>query len=289
MAVETQLLLGILNGLVFGLVVALIALGLSLIFGLMGVVNLAHGELFMLGGIITWYVTNYFGGYYAALLLAPLLVGALGLGIERGVLRPLGYKPETTIIATLGILFIIQHSVLILFGPAPRNITPPIDFLIQMPGFGYSGYRIIVAIAAFLLLLTTWSIVYKTNFGLFVRACQQNREIATTMGVSVNRIYTLTFGLSSALAALGAAISVPLFSVYYLAGLDVLIISFIVVIIGGLGSLRGTVLAAILIPTMEGVATAFVAPTEARIISLLLLVIVLVLMPHGLFGRKGVG
>jgi branched-chain amino acid transport system permease protein len=177
---------------------------------------------------------------------------------------------------------------LILFGPAPRNIAPPIDFLIQMPGFGYSGYRIIVAIAALLLLLATWGIVYKTNFGLFVRACQQNREVATTMGIPVNRIYGLTFALSSALAALGAAISVPLFSVYYLAGLDVLIISFIVVVIGGLGSLRGTVLAAILIPTMEGVATAFVAPTEARIISLMLLVIVLVLRPHGLFGRKGV-
>jgi branched-chain amino acid transport system permease protein len=288
MAVETQLLIGLLNGLVFGFVVALIALGLSLIFGVMGVVNLAHGELYMLGGIITWYVTNYFGGYYAALLLAPLLVGTLGLGIERSVLRPLGYKPETTIIATIGILFIIQHSVLILFGPAPRNIAPPIDFLIQMPGFGYSGYRIIVAIAALLLLLATWGIVYKTNFGLFVRACQQNREVATTMGIPVNRIYGLTFALSSALAALGAAISVPLFSVYYLAGLDVLIISFIVVVIGGLGSLRGTVLAAILIPTMEGVATAFVAPTEARIISLMLLVIVLVLRPHGLFGRKGV-
>jgi branched-chain amino acid transport system permease protein len=288
MAVETQLLIGLLNGLVFGFVVALIALGLSLIFGVMGVVNLAHGELYMLGGIITWYVTNYFGGYYAALLLAPLLVGTLGLGIECSVLRPLGYKPETTIIATIGILFIIQHSVLILFGPAPRNIAPPIDFLIQMPGFGYSGYRIIVAIAALLLLLATWGIVYKTNFGLFVRACQQNREVATTMGIPVNRIYGLTFALSSALAALGAAISVPLFSVYYLAGLDVLIISFIVVVIGGLGSLRGTVLAAILIPTMEGVATAFVAPTEARIISLMLLVIVLVLRPHGLFGRKGV-
>ncbi len=287
MAVETQLLLGLLNGVVFGLVVALIALGLSLIFGLMGVVNVAHGELFMLGGVITWYVTNYFGGYYAALLLAPLIVGGIGLGIERSVLRPLGYKPDTTIIATIGILFVIQHSVLIFFGPAPRNIAPPIDFLIQFPGFGYSGYRIIVAVAALLLLTIIWGVVYKTNFGLYVRACQQNREIATTMGVPVNRIYALTFGLSSALAALGAAISAPLLSVYYLAGLDALVISFIVVIIGGLGSLRGTVLAAILIPTMEGVATAFVTPTEARIISLLLLVAVLVLRPYGLFGRKG--
>jgi len=289
MAVETQLLLGLLNGVVFGLVVALIALGLSLIFGLMGVVNVAHGELFMLGGVVTWYVTNYFGGYYAALLLAPLLVGGIGLGIERSILRPLGYKPETTIVATIGILFIIQHSVLIFFGPAPRNIVPPIDFLIQFPGFGYSGYRVIVAVSALLLLMIIWGVVYKTNFGLYVRACQQNQEIATTMGVPVNRIYALTFGLSSALAALGAVISAPLLSVYYLAGLDALVISFIVVIIGGLGSLRGTVLAAILIPTMEGVATAFVTPTEARIISLVLLVIVLVLRPYGLFGRKGAG
>ena len=285
MAVETQLFLGLLNGIVFGLVVALIALGLSLIFGLMGVVNVAHGELFMLGGVVTWFVTNYFGGYYAALLAAPLLVGALGLGIERGVLRPLKYVPETTIIATIGILFVIQHLVLITFGPTPRNIKPPLDFVIQMPGFGYSGYRIIVAVLAALLLVIVWVVVYRTKFGLYVRACQQNREIATAMGVPASRIFMLTFGMSSALAALGAAISAPLFSVYYLAGLDALVISFIVVIVGGLGSIRGTVLAAVLIPTMEGVATAFVTPTEARIISLMLLVLILVLRPRGLFGR----
>lgn len=286
MAIETQIFLGLLNGVIFGLVVALIAIGLSLIFGLMGVVNIAHGELFMLGAVTTWYITNYLGGYYAALLATPLIVGGLGLGIERVVLRPLGYRPETTIIATIGILFIIQHLVLLTFGPAPRNILPPIDFLIQMPGFGYSGYRIIVAAIAAILLIIVWVVVYKTNFGLFIRACQQNQEVATAMGIPVTRIFMLTFGLSSALAALGAALSAPLLSVHYLVGLDVLVISFIVVIVGGLGSIKGTVLAAILIPTMEGVATAFVTPTEARIISLVILVIVLVYRPRGLFGRE---
>jgi branched-chain amino acid transport system permease protein len=286
MAIETQIFLGLLNGVIFGLVVALIAIGLSLIFGLMGVVNVAHGELFMLGAVITWYVTNYFGGYYAALLVAPLLVGILGLGIERVVLRPLGYKPETTIVTTIGILFIIQHMVLLIFGPAPRNILPPFDFLVQMPAFGYSGYRIIVAAIAVILLIIVWSMIYRTNFGLFIRACQQNQEIATAMGIPVNRIFMLTFGLSSALAAFGAALSAPLLSVHYLVGLDALVISFIVVIVGGLGSIKGTVLAAILIPTLEGVATAFVTPTEARIVSLIILLIVLVYRPRGLFGRE---
>jgi branched-chain amino acid transport system permease protein len=287
MAIETQLLLGLMNGIVYGLVVALIALGLSLIFGLMGVVNVAHGELFMLGGIVTWYVVNYLGGYYIALLAAPILIGGLGIGIERIVLRPLGYKPENTIIATIGVLFIIQHSTLLIFGPAPRNVLAPFDFVVQMPGFGYSGYRIIVSAISVVLLVTVWTLVHKTRFGLYVRACQQNQEVATTLGIPVNRVFMLAFGLSSALAALGAAISAPLLSVHYLAGLDILIISFIVVIVGGLGSLKGTVLAAILICTMEGVASAFVAPTEARILSLILLVAVLVVRPSGLFGRGG--
>ena len=137
-------------------------------------------------------------------LAAPILIGGLGIGIERIVLRPLGYKPENTIIATIGVLFIIQHSALLIFGPAPRNVLAPFDFVVQMPGFGYSGYRIIVSAISVVLLVTVWTLVHKTRFGLYVRACQQNQEVATTLGIPVNRVFMLAFGLSSALAALGS-------------------------------------------------------------------------------------
>lgn len=286
MAIEVQLLLGLTNGIILGLVISLLALGLSLIFGLIGIVNLAHGEFYMLGGVVAWYAVNFLGGYVAALLLAPLIVGALGLGIERGILRRLQHQPSTTIIATIGILFIIQHGVLGIFGPAPRKIDPPIEVLVQLPGFGYPVYRLLVAAISAGLLLALWTLMYRTNFGLFVRAAQQNREVAAAVGVPVARVYTLTFGLSAGLAGLAAALAAPLFSVHYLSGLDVLVLSFIVVIIGGLGSLRGAVFAAMLVSILEGVSSAFVTPTEARILSLLLIVAILLLRPFGLFGRR---
>ncbi len=284
MSLEGRLLLAILEGLVSGLVLALIALGLSLVFGVMRIVNVAHGEFFMLGAVIAWYVSSVSGSFVLALVAAPLVVGGVAFLIDRFVLRPINYTPEATIVATIGLLYIIQQLVLSIYGPYARPVVPPFYFRVDFPWFGYSGYKLVVAGLAAVLLAATWLIMTRTTLGLYMRATQQDRETAQAFGVPVTRIYAAAFSLGAVLAAVAGALVVPVQQAHYLMGLDALLLSFMVVVIGGLGSLRGTLAAAFLIGITDGVVSVFVSPTLARIIASMLVVLVLVTRPGGLFG-----
>jgi len=284
MSLEGHLVLALLEGLVSSLVVALTALGLSLVFGVMRIVNVAHGEFFMLGAVITWYVSTAAGSFLPALIVAPLAVGALALVINRVVLRPIRYDPAATIVATIGLLYIIQQLVLTIYGPYARPVVPPFYFRVDLPWFGYSGYKLVVAGVAALLLVATWLLVTKTTLGLYMRATQQDRETALAFGVPVDRIYASAFALGAVLAALAGVLVVPEQQAHYLMGLDALLLSFMVVIIGGLGSLPGTVAAAFLIGMTDGVVSVFFSPTLARIIASGLVALVLVWRSGGLFG-----
>lgn len=284
MSFEGHLFLALLEGTVSGLVFALTALGLSLVFGIMRIVNVAHGEFFMLGAVIAWYVSTMVGGFGLALLAAPVVVGGIAALIERLVLRRVDYHPESTIVATIGLLYIIQQLVLTVYGPYARPVAAPVYFRVDFPWFGYSGYKLIVAGVSALLLLATWLLVSRTTLGLYMRATQQDREMAQAFGVPVGRIYTIAFSLGAGLAAVAGVLVVPVQQAHYLMGLDALLMSFMVVIIGGLGSLKGTLVAAILIGVVDGVVSVFFSPTLAKIVASVVVAFVLVVRSGGLFG-----
>ncbi|TIU75952.1 MAG: branched-chain amino acid ABC transporter permease [Mesorhizobium sp.] len=286
MAFGPHLLLAALEGLVTSAVLALTALGLSLVFGVMRVVNVAHGEFFMLGAVLAWAISTAISGhpalgFLAALVLAPLIVGLIALVSERLVLRRLNYNPEATIVATIGMLYIIQQLALTFYGPEARPVEPPFSYRILLPWFGYSGYKLSVIAASALLLVATWFVLTRTKIGLVMRATQYDRETAQAFGIPVDRAYAGVFALGAMLAAVAA---VPISQAHYLMGQDPLLLSFIVVIIGGLGSLRGTVAAAVLIGLSDGIISVFFSPTLAKIIATLLVAMVLVFRPQGLFG-----
>lgn len=272
-------------------VLALTAVGLSLVFGVMRVVNVAHGEFFMLGAVAAWFVTSWMPGppwlgFVAALLLAPLAVAAVAALADRLVLKRLNYDPEATIVATIGLLYILQQAALSLYGPDARPVPAPFELRLQLPWFGYSGYKLFVVAAAGLVLLAVWLIMTRSRIGLVMRATQIDRETAQAFGIDVDLVYAGVFAMGAGLAAIAAVLIVPIQQAHYLMGGDPLLLSFIVVIIGGLGSLRGTLVAALLIGLSDGVISVFYAPTLAKILATLFVALVLVFRPQGLFGAK---
>ena len=301
-----HLILAILEGSVGAAVLALTALGLSLVFGIMRVVNVAHGEFFTLGAIVAWWVaTSVAGhpafGFLAALILAPLVAAMVAILADRLVLKRVSYDPEATIVATIGILYILQQAALMTYGPEARPVEAPFNTRIALPwiewgeagpalyypwGFGTTTYKLFVIAAAAAILLSFWYVLARTRIGLIMRATQLDRDMATAFGVPVGRVYSLVFGLGAGLAALAAVLIVPIQQAHYLMGGDPLLLSFIVVIIGGLGSIRGTIVAALLIGLSDGIISVFFSPTLAKIIATLAVALVLVFRPQGLYGKK---
>ena len=281
------LLILAMNGLVFGLIVALIALGLSIIFGLLDIINVAHGDFFMVGTVLAWVIVTATGNYWAAFLIVPILGLLLGAVIERGILRPIEDSPALSIVAAFGLSLILQEGVRATFGATPKRILDPIGLTIPVLNLRYEVYRIFAAGIAVLAIAGFFLFLHHTKFGTWMRAVRQDREMATAMGVPANRVFVMTFALGTAMAMLGGVVAAPITSVEFRLGLDVLPLCFIAVIIGGLGNLPGTAAAAVLLAVMEGVITSFAAPTTARIVSLLLMSIVLLLRPQGLFAKAG--
>ena len=184
-----HLLLALLEGTVAAFVLALTALGLSLVFGVMRIVNVAHGEFFMLGAVLAWAFASLLPdqpalGFLVALIGSPLVVGAIALATDRLVLRRLNYAPEATIVATIGLLYIIQQLVLTFYGPYARPVVAPIQFRVLFPWFGYSGYKLVVIGASALLLAATWFMLMRTRIGLVMRATRFDRETAQAFGHS---------------------------------------------------------------------------------------------------------
>ncbi|MES5097799.1 branched-chain amino acid ABC transporter permease [Agrobacterium sp. BA1120] len=291
MAFGPFLLLATLEGLLQAAVLTLTALGLSLVFGVMRIVNVAHGEFYMLGAVLAWWVTSMAGmhpalGFLLALIISPLVVGAVAFAGERLVLRRLSYDPESTIVATIGMLYIIQQTVLLTYGPDARPVTAPFYYRLQLPWFGYSAYNLFVIAIAVVLLIAVWYVLTRTRIGLIMRATQYDRETAQAFGIPIDRVYGFVFAAGAMLAAIAAVLIVPIRQAHYLMGLDPLLLSFIVVIIGGLGSIRGTVVAALVIGLSDGIISVFFSPTLAKMISTLLVALVLVFKPEGLFGAK---
>jgi branched-chain amino acid transport system permease protein len=299
-----HLMLAVLEGAVLAAVLALMASGLSLVFGVMRVVNVAHGEFYMLGAVSAWFVTEWVGhgaalSFVAALVIAPLLVGALAAVTDMTILKRLDYDPERTIVATIGLLYILQQLTLMGFGPDARPVAPPFNTRLALPwvewgdggpqmfwpwGLSVTTYKLFVIAAAIVVIVGLWALMTRTKAGLIMRATQLDGDMALAFGIPVERVYAGVFGLGAALAALAGVLIVPIQQAHYLMGGDALLLSFIVVIIGGLGSLPGTIVAAVLIGMSDGVISVFFSPTLAKILATLLVAFVLVFRPQGLFG-----
>ncbi|WP_102106809.1 branched-chain amino acid ABC transporter permease [Oceaniglobus roseus] len=301
-----HLMLATLEGAVTAAILALTAMGLSVVFGVMRVVNVAHGEFYMLGAVIAWFVASTLGahpavGFVAALVIAPLLVGSLAALADVLILQRISYDPERTIVATIGLLYIIQQTTLMTFGPDARPVEAPFNSRIALPWFEFgdggfalywpwglsiTSYKLFVIAAAVVILAALWLLMTRTKAGLVMRATQQDSAMAQAFGIPVARVYALVFGLGAALAAMGAVLIVPIQQAHYLMGGDPLLLSFIVVIIGGLGSLPGTVIAAVLIGMSDGIISVFFSPTLAKILATLAVAMVLVFRPQGLMGKS---
>jgi branched-chain amino acid transport system permease protein len=300
-----HLMLASLEGAVIAAILVLTAMGLSIVFGVMRVVNVAHGEFFMLGAVLAWFITTLIGGHPAlgfgvALVVAPLLVGALAASADWLILKRINYDPDRTIVGTIGMLFVIQQTTLMTFGPEARPVEAPFNQRLSLPWFEFgengfamtwpwglstTSYKLFVIAAALVVLVALWAFLTRTKIGLIMRATQQDSEMAQAFGVPVGLVYSCVFGLGAALAALGAVLVVPIQQAHYLMGADPLLLAFIVVIIGGLGSLPGTVIAALLIGMSDGIISVFFTPTLAKIIATFVVAMVLVFRPQGLMGK----
>lgn len=278
------LLFLIINGLIWGSIVALIALGLSLIFGVMGIVNMAHGDLYMLGAVFSFCIVSISWNFWLSLILVPFAIILISAPIERFILRQYEGRHSATMIATLGISFIIQQIVLAFFGGNPKKMLDPWPISLQLLGTNYPCYRLLIACLSVLILIGIWLLLYKTSYGIFIRASIQDSDMASAMGIDVNKVLTTTFVMGCVLAGVGGVLAAPINQVYYLMGNDVMVLSFIVVIVGGMGSLKGTLIAALTLCSLEGAMVSVLSPTQARVAIFIIMIGVVLRRPRGLFG-----
>jgi urea transport system permease protein len=276
-------------GLSIASILLLIALGLAIIYGTMGVINLAHGEFVMLGAYAVWFLQTYLGiGLLAGLILVFILIGLVGWVVERSLIRHLYSRPLDTILATWGVGVILQQGVRLAAGAElryvkmPDILTNPVTFL----GYDESAYRIFIFVVAVALLFVTYILVFRTEFGLQLRAITQNRDIARCFGVNAGRIYSLTFAYGAGLAGLAGALVSPLKSVSPDMGTNYVVDAFLVVVAGGVQSLLGTVASSYLIGQASGVLAFLSDDTMAKAIVFLSVVVLIRLFPQGLFAMR---
>jgi len=279
----------LLHGVVFGAALGLLALGLTVIFGLLGVMNFAHGELYMLGGYAGIVVIGVTHSFWVALIAAPLLVGLLGALTEVATLRPI-YRREPLygLILTFGLALVFREGARQIWGGYIRRVFEPIGGSLPLLGMTYPKYRLFLLAIASLLLLAIWLFFTRTRAGIIVRAAVQDAEMLDGLGVNVPRVFTLTFAGSAALAALAGLLLAPIFTVYPQMGVEMILLAFIVVILGGMGSMGGSVVAAFVIGILQSLLTLWMNPQRVAIAIFGLMILVLIVRPRGFFGREGV-
>ena len=272
------------NGIVTGMILALIASGLTLIFGIMDVVNFAHGELFMLGAYVGVIIITTTGNFWLALIGASLIVALLGAAMQIVALRPLiGRDPLNTILATFGISLVLQNYALWTFGPVARKISEPITGRFQLFYLEYPWYRLVIAALSAAIIGGFWLFLKYGTYGIWIRATTQDRVMAQAMGIPVPWVYTGVFAIGAAMAAASGVLFAPMVGVNHTMGLDWVLKAFIVVVVGGMGNLGGSVAAAIFISLLEAYAAIWVSPAQAVIVSFVVLILTLLFRPTGLF------
>ena len=272
------------NGIVTGMILALIASGLTLIFGIMDVVNFAHGELFMLGAYIGVVVMATSGNFWLALIIATLVVALLGAALQITTLRPLlGRDPLTTILATFGISLVLQNYALWQFGPVARKIQEPFTGYFTLFYLEYPWYRLLIAALSAAIIGAFWLFLKYGKYGIWIRATTQDRVMAQAMGIPVPWVHTGAFAIGAGMAAASGVLFGPLVGVNHAMGVDWILKAFIVVVVGGMGSLGGSIAASIFVSLLEAYASIWVSPAQAVFVSFVVLILTLLFRPTGLF------
>lgn len=281
----SQLLVGLINGSFY----AILSLGLAIIFGLLNIINFAHGAMYMMGAFVAWLGLTRFGvNYWAALFVAPLVVGVLGIAIERTLLRSL-YKLDHLygLLLTFGLALIFEGVFRDQFGISGEAYDVPEELAGGIPlGFMFlPTYRAWVVVAALSVCFGTWFMIEKTKLGSYLRAGTENPQIVQALGINVPLLITFTYGFGVALAAFAGVLAAPVFQVNPLMGSNLLIVVFAVVVIGGMGSILGSIFTGIGLGLIEGVTKVFY-PEGSSIVVFVIMVLVLLVRPAGLFGKS---
>ncbi len=280
----------VLNGVAIGMLLLLVASGLSLIFGLMGVVNFAHGSLFMIGAYAGLVLFDASGVFLLALLVAPFLVAGIGIVMEYLTLRPLyGRDPLYQILLTFGIALILDEAVVLIWGPNALSFPTPAwaTGILDVAGAAFPAYRLFVIAVGAVVAVAVYLFLQRTRYGLVVRAGTDNRTMVEASGINVKRAFTIMFAVGAGMAAVGGVVAGPMMAAYPAMGTDMVIEAFVVVVIGGLGSFRGSIVGALLAGLAQSFGN-FYVPAASSVIIFVLMVVVLVVRPAGLFGTEGV-
>ena len=280
-----QLLLGLVNGSFY----AMLSLGLAVIFGLLGIVNFAHGALYMMGAYVAWLAMEKFGiGFWWALLLAPLVVGALGVLVERTLLKRLyNIDPIYGLLLTFGLALIAEGIFRDQFGVSGQQYAVP-ELLQGATNLGFMvlpNYRAFVVFASLLVCLATWFLIERTRLGSYLRAGTENPKLVQAFGVNVPMMVMLTYGAGAGLAAIAGVLAAPLIQITPLMGSNLIIVVFAVVVIGGMGSILGSILTGLALGLIEGLTKVFY-PEASSIVVFVIMAIVLMVRPAGLFGKE---
>jgi branched-chain amino acid transport system permease protein len=286
----TAIVMQLFTGLSLGMLYVLLALGLSIVFGLLTVVNFAHGAMFMWGayaGVSTLALT---GNFWLALIAAPLIMGLYGLAVEKVLIRPLyGRDINYPLLLTFGLQFIMVEIVRIFWGTsdypfaAPESLSLPLNFF---DVFFFPSYRLFVIALTVVICIVLWFFLEKTNLGLIIRAGTRDPLMVRALGIDMSRIWLVVFGIGSALAGLAGILAAPIRSVFPEMGVAMLVECFVVVVVGGMGSLKGAILAGIIMGEASALSTLFY-PQMADIVIFLVMAVVLLIRPSGLFGKAG--
>jgi branched-chain amino acid transport system permease protein len=277
------------TGLVLGGIFVLLAIGLSLIFGLMTVVNFAHGSLYMLGAYTGFFLLGMTKSFWVALVLAPLAIGLLGLVIERVLVRRLyGRSPDDPLLLTFGLSLVIVEAVRLAWGKIGLTLDPPrlLAGAVNLGFMTFPLYRLFVIAITVLVLVGLWLFLSRTNVGLIIRAGSRDPLMVRALGLDLGRIWLLVFGIGAGLAGLAGVLAGPMRGVYAEMGVTIVIESFVVVVVGGMGSLLGAIVAGILIGEVVSLTT-FFAPKLSEIMVFIVMALVLLVRPSGLFGEQG--
>jgi branched-subunit amino acid ABC-type transport system permease component len=279
-----QIVIQTLNGLVNGMVLGIVASGLTLIFGIMDIVNFAHGDLLMLGAFVGAAVLGISGSFWLALVFAAIVIAVLGVLLQVTALRPLiGRDPLTTILATFGISLVLQNYALWQWGPSVRRISEPVSGQFTLFYLQYPWYRVATALFAGMILGGLWLFLRYGKYGIWIRATTQDRVMAQAMGIPVPLVHTAVFAIGAAMAAASGVLFGPFAGVTQTMGFDFTLRAFIVVVVGGMGNLGGSILAAIFVSLLEAYAALVVSPAQAVIVAFVVLVLTMLFRPTGLF------
>ena len=268
------------------LVLVLIALGLMIVFGMMGVINMAHGELFMIGAYVMVLAQSYGIPFWIGVLIAPIFVGALGFLIEFLLIRHIYQRPLDTILATWGLSIALKQAIVLLFGPESQSVVAPISSSISFGDFSYPLYRLVIMALSAAIIGGTFWLFLKTDFGLMARAVIARPETASTLGINTRKMYRWSFIIGTALAGLAGALIAPTISVDPQMGLGYLIPGFLSILVGGAGPLAGVLVGGGAVGGTNSLLTVWISPVAAQIAVFILAILVIRLRPEGILGGR---